>query len=125
MLGASSLKRRSEDIAYVSLDYDDGVIAHLHVNWLAPVKVRTMILGGAGLTIASSTMRASSMAASGAAGFADAAPVFSDPPAGPVVESSAMIVSSALTRFQTLTRGPFRISGLDGEIIPPLFVYFL
>ena len=46
VLGASYLKRRSEDIAYVSLGYDDGVIAHLHVNWLAPVKVRTMILGG-------------------------------------------------------------------------------
>ena len=46
VLGASYLKRHSEDIAYVSLGYDDGVIAHLHVNWLAPVKVRTMILGG-------------------------------------------------------------------------------
>ena len=46
VLGASYLKRKSEDIAYVSLGYDDGVMAHLHVNWLAPVKVRTMILGG-------------------------------------------------------------------------------
>ena len=46
VLGASYLKQRSEDIAYVSLGYNDGVIAHLHVNWLAPVKVRTMILGG-------------------------------------------------------------------------------
>ena len=46
VLGASYLKRRSEDIAYVTLDYGDRVMAHLHVNWLAPVKVRTMILGG-------------------------------------------------------------------------------
>jgi len=46
VLGASYLNANSEDIAYVTLQYDDGIIAHLHVNWLAPVKVRTMILGG-------------------------------------------------------------------------------
>lgn len=45
-LGASYLTRRSEDIAYVTLRYDGGVIAHLHVNWMAPVKLRTMIVAG-------------------------------------------------------------------------------
>ena len=35
-----------ENLAYVTLFYDSGVIAHANVNWLAPVKVRQILLGG-------------------------------------------------------------------------------
>jgi predicted dehydrogenase len=28
------------------LQYDDEFVAHLHLNWIAPVKVRTIMLGG-------------------------------------------------------------------------------
>jgi predicted dehydrogenase len=35
-----------EDIAYLTLLFDDNCIGHLHVNWLAPVKVRTILIGG-------------------------------------------------------------------------------
>lgn len=35
-----------EDVAYISLDFGQNVIAHFHVNWLSPVKVRQMIFGG-------------------------------------------------------------------------------
>jgi len=35
-----------EDVAYLNLDYGDGLIANFHVNWLSPVKVRSMIIGG-------------------------------------------------------------------------------
>src|SRR6266851_9697812 len=35
-----------ENLAYVSLFYDSGIIAHTNVNWLAPVKVRQILLGG-------------------------------------------------------------------------------
>jgi len=35
-----------EDVAYMNLDFGDGLIANFHVNWLSPVKVRHMILGG-------------------------------------------------------------------------------
>jgi predicted dehydrogenase len=36
-----------EDIAYLTCLFDHGIIAHIHVNWLAPVKVRrTLIAGG-------------------------------------------------------------------------------
>jgi len=35
-----------EDVAYLNLDYGDGLIANFHVNWLSPVKVRRMIIGG-------------------------------------------------------------------------------
>jgi predicted dehydrogenase len=35
-----------EDIAYLSLMFQNNLIGHLHVNWLAPVKVRRTLLGG-------------------------------------------------------------------------------
>ncbi len=35
-----------EDIAYVVVNFNDGLMAHFHVNWLAPVKVRQILIGG-------------------------------------------------------------------------------
>ncbi len=35
-----------EYVAYVTIYFSNGVIAHLNVNWLSPVKVRTTLLGG-------------------------------------------------------------------------------
>ena len=35
-----------ENLAYISLFYDSGVIAHANVSWLAPVKVRQILVGG-------------------------------------------------------------------------------
>lgn len=35
-----------ENIAYVTVQYPGNLLAHLHVNWLAPVKVRTTLIGG-------------------------------------------------------------------------------
>jgi predicted dehydrogenase len=35
-----------EDLAYVTLYFPNGVIAHVNVNWLSPLKVRTTLLGG-------------------------------------------------------------------------------
>jgi predicted dehydrogenase len=35
-----------EDVAYVTLYFPDNVIAHINVNWLSPVKVRTTLIGG-------------------------------------------------------------------------------
>ncbi|MCU1313489.1 MAG: ydgJ 3 [Acidobacteriaceae bacterium] len=35
-----------EDIAYMTLYFPNNVIAHINVNWLSPVKVRTTLLGG-------------------------------------------------------------------------------
>lgn len=37
---------KHEDIAYLSLFYDNNCLAHLHVNWLAPVKMRRIVIGG-------------------------------------------------------------------------------
>ncbi|MCU0973058.1 MAG: Gfo/Idh/MocA family oxidoreductase [Burkholderiales bacterium] len=35
-----------ENLAYITLFYDSGFIAHASVSWLAPVKVRQILLGG-------------------------------------------------------------------------------
>lgn len=34
------------DVAYLTAYYPDNVIAHINVNWLSPVKVRTTLIGG-------------------------------------------------------------------------------
>ncbi len=35
-----------ESQAYVALQYEGSLLAHLHVNWLAPVKLRSTVIGG-------------------------------------------------------------------------------
>jgi predicted dehydrogenase len=36
-----------ENLAFITLFYESGFIAHVNVSWLAPVKVRTILIGGA------------------------------------------------------------------------------
>lgn len=35
-----------EDTAYITVHFNNKMIAHLNVNWLSPVKVRTTLIGG-------------------------------------------------------------------------------
>jgi len=35
-----------ENLAYITLFYESGTIAHINVSWLAPVKVRQILIGG-------------------------------------------------------------------------------
>lgn len=35
-----------ENLAYITMFYDSGTIAHINVSWLAPVKIRRILLGG-------------------------------------------------------------------------------
>jgi len=35
-----------EDIAYITVYFKDSLLAHINVNWLSPVKVRTTLIGG-------------------------------------------------------------------------------
>jgi len=35
-----------EDIAFITLYFPDKIVAHINVNWLSPVKVRTTLIGG-------------------------------------------------------------------------------
>jgi predicted dehydrogenase len=44
--GASHTGGKLEDIAYLNLDFGDSLLASFHVNWLSPVKIRHIIVGG-------------------------------------------------------------------------------
>lgn len=44
--GAAHSNRQIENTAYISMELEDNILAHIHVNWLAPVKVRRTIIGG-------------------------------------------------------------------------------
>lgn len=45
-LGISHTCSGLEDIAYVHIEYPGQLIVHLHLNWLAPAKIRRMLIGG-------------------------------------------------------------------------------
>ncbi len=45
-MGASHVNEQVENIAYVTMKFRERLLAHLHVNWLAPAKVRRTIIGG-------------------------------------------------------------------------------
>jgi predicted dehydrogenase len=44
--GMSHIAGHPENIAYLTLFFEKQLIAHIHVNWLSPVKVRRTLLGG-------------------------------------------------------------------------------
>jgi predicted dehydrogenase len=44
--GMSHVPGEPENIAYLTLFFAGNLIAHIHVNWLAPVKVRRTLIGG-------------------------------------------------------------------------------
>ena len=48
-----------ESVAYLTVYYKSGLIAHFHNNWLAPVKIRTVIIGGSKKMILYDDMEAS------------------------------------------------------------------
>jgi predicted dehydrogenase len=45
-VGACHVGNGLEDIAYLTLFFEDNLIAHFHVNWLAPMKIRKTLIGG-------------------------------------------------------------------------------
>lgn len=44
--GISHVPGGPENIAYLTLFFEQNLIAHIHVNWLAPAKVRRTLIGG-------------------------------------------------------------------------------
>jgi predicted dehydrogenase len=50
--GTNHFPGTPENLAYVTLFYDSGSIAHINVSWLAPVKVRQILIGGSQKMIA-------------------------------------------------------------------------
>jgi predicted dehydrogenase len=44
--GLSHLGGKPENIAYLTMFFDDSLIGHVHVNWLSPLKIRSTLIGG-------------------------------------------------------------------------------
>lgn len=44
--GMAHVPGQQEDVAYLTCFFEGSLIAHFHVNWLAPVKVRRTLIGG-------------------------------------------------------------------------------
>ena len=49
--GADPIGAGRACVAYLTLQLNTGAIAHIHVNWLSPIKVRTTIIGGSKRTL--------------------------------------------------------------------------
>lgn len=45
-IGMTHYTKGIENIAYISLKFKKSFIAHFHVNWLSPVKIRQILIGG-------------------------------------------------------------------------------
>jgi predicted dehydrogenase len=44
--GEAHFNKEMEDISYLTIYFPNHMIAHINVNWLSPVKVRTTLIGG-------------------------------------------------------------------------------
>lgn len=44
--GAKHVAGGTENIAFITLFFDNNLIAHVHANWLSPVKIRHTLIGG-------------------------------------------------------------------------------
>jgi predicted dehydrogenase len=49
--GADPLRAGKVCVGYLTLPLPGGAIAHLHVNWLSPTKIRQMVIGGSQRTL--------------------------------------------------------------------------
>ena len=49
--GADPIGAGQACVAYLTLQLPRGAIAHVHVNWLSPIKVRTTTIGGSNRTL--------------------------------------------------------------------------
>jgi predicted dehydrogenase len=49
--GADPLGAGRACVGYLTFPLDNGAIAHVHVNWLSPTKIRRMVIGGTARTL--------------------------------------------------------------------------
>jgi len=45
-VGARVLRNAREDVGFVALEYPNGIVAHLHISWTDPSKVREVVVVG-------------------------------------------------------------------------------
>ena len=44
--GVDHFNRNLENIAYITMYFEKNIMAHINLNWLSPVKIRTTLIGG-------------------------------------------------------------------------------
>ncbi|KGN39908.1 Gfo/Idh/MocA family protein [Knoellia aerolata] len=49
--GADPIGHGMPCVGYLTLRLSNGAMAHVHVNWLSPIKIRTMVVGGSQRTV--------------------------------------------------------------------------
>ena len=49
--GADPIRAGRACVGYLTMPLPGGAIAHVHVNWLSPTKIRTMVIGGSRRTL--------------------------------------------------------------------------
>jgi predicted dehydrogenase len=50
--GQAFVHKGIEDVAFIRLEFPDGVLAHIHISWLAPTKIRRItVVGGKKMVI--------------------------------------------------------------------------
>jgi predicted dehydrogenase len=49
--GADPIGHGMACVGYLTLRLSTGAMAHVHVNWLSPLKIRTMVIGGSQRTV--------------------------------------------------------------------------
>jgi predicted dehydrogenase len=57
--GVGHVDGKPENVAYLTLFFEDSTIGHIHANWLAPVKVRRTLIGGSSKMIVYDDLEAS------------------------------------------------------------------
>jgi predicted dehydrogenase len=48
-----------EDVAYLTVMFENNLVAHFHINWLSPVKIRRILIGGSKHMVVYNDMEAS------------------------------------------------------------------
>ena len=44
--GQAYVRKKVEDVAFILLEFSGGLLAHIHVSWLAPTKIRRITVAG-------------------------------------------------------------------------------
>lgn len=44
--GSGHIHGQFEEMAHITINFDTGLVAHIHVSWLSPVKIRKILIGG-------------------------------------------------------------------------------
>jgi len=44
--GAMHINKKVEELAHITIMFESGAVAHIHVSWLSPVKIRKILIGG-------------------------------------------------------------------------------